>query len=310
MSNRIWLASYPKSGNTWLRMLISCLSWPRDKAFDINAAALRGGLASARAPFDDLLLIDSGLLTLDEVDCLRPRLYEELMRPGIFEDAEDDDRIAGQPVSFVKVHDAYTLTPLGEPLLAGAGGAQGAILIVRDPRDVASSLAHHSASTIDAAIDFMNDAAAGFNRSDMRQRKQFRQLLPGWSGHLASWLDQRDIPVHLLRYEDMKRDTAGTLVGAMAFAGWTVTREAADRAVALAAFADLQAQERATGFTEWVDSAASGRLFFRRGEAGAWTRELTQRQVARIEAAHGPAMARLGYTLSTDSRPSCQDRSS
>ncbi|MEJ0043361.1 MAG: hypothetical protein WDM81_14585 [Rhizomicrobium sp.] len=70
-----------------------------------------------------MLLIDSGLLTLDEIDCLRPRLYEELTCPGGFEDDEDDDRIAGQPVSFVKAHDAYTLTSLGEPLLAGAGGA-------------------------------------------------------------------------------------------------------------------------------------------------------------------------------------------
>ena len=48
------------------------------------------------------------------------------------------------PVRFVKVHDAYTLTPKGEPLLAGRRGADGAIVIVRDPRDVAPSLANHN----------------------------------------------------------------------------------------------------------------------------------------------------------------------
>ncbi len=108
----------------------------------------------------------------------------------------------------------------------------------------------------------MNDAAAGFNRSDTRQRKQFRQRLPGWSGHLASWLDQRDIPVHLLRYEDMKRDAAGMLIDAMAFAGWTVTRAMADRAVALTAFADLQSRNaRAASRNGWTVAPRAGFSF-------------------------------------------------
>ena len=62
----------------------------------------------------------------------------------------------------MKAHDAYTLTPKGEPLLAGARGADGAIVIVRDPRDVAPSLANHNRSSIDDAIAFMNDKNAGF----------------------------------------------------------------------------------------------------------------------------------------------------
>ena len=63
------------------------------------------------------------------------------------------------PVRFVKAHDAYTLTPTGEPLLAGARGADAAIVIVRDPRDVAPSLANHNGTGIDEAIAFMNDDA-------------------------------------------------------------------------------------------------------------------------------------------------------
>jgi len=79
-------------------------------------------------------------ITHDEIDCLRPRVYEELAKG-----AEDDlDSPTGPGVRMVKVHDAYTLSPLGEPLLGGAKAAQGAIVIVRDPRDVAPSLAHHS----------------------------------------------------------------------------------------------------------------------------------------------------------------------
>ncbi len=77
----IWLASYPKSGNTWLRLLLANLSATRPA--DINGLSEQAGIASARGPFDRLLLIDSGLLTHDEIDCLRPRVYEEMARDAL-----------------------------------------------------------------------------------------------------------------------------------------------------------------------------------------------------------------------------------
>ena len=119
MTRTIWLASYPKSGNTWFRMLVANLAAKDGKPADINDLPERGGIASARAPFDYLLLIDSGLLTHDEIDCLRPHVYEELARGA--EDDEYDARQDAPPVRFVKVHDAYTLTPRGGALLADRG---------------------------------------------------------------------------------------------------------------------------------------------------------------------------------------------
>ena len=91
MTRTIWLASYPKSGNTWFRMLVANLSAKDGKPVDINDLPERGGIASARGPFDHLTLIDSGLLTHDEIDCLRPRVYEELAR------GEDDDEYDKAP---------------------------------------------------------------------------------------------------------------------------------------------------------------------------------------------------------------------
>jgi aryl sulfotransferase len=73
MMRTIWLASYPKSGNTWFRMLAANLSAQNGKPVDINNLPERGGIASARGPFDYLSPLDSSLLTHDEIDCLRPR---------------------------------------------------------------------------------------------------------------------------------------------------------------------------------------------------------------------------------------------
>jgi hypothetical protein len=280
-----------------MRLLIGCLTLKDGEALDINKTAGNSGIASGRGPFDYLTLIDSGLLTHDEIDRLRPRVYEELTRGA--EEEPQDELWTPPPVRFVKAHDAYTLTPLGEPLLAGARGAKGAIVIVRDPRDVAPSLANHDRTTIDKAISLMDDFDGIYAGWTDRQPLQFRQKLLDWSGHVASWLDQRDIPVHLVRYEDLKRDTVGTLLAAMCFAGFPVTPEAAVRAVSLTAFGALRDQERDLGFGE---APRNGNFFFRRGEAGAWRDELTAEQVARIESAHGMMMDRLGYELSTEPR--------
>jgi aryl sulfotransferase len=294
VTRTIWLASYPKSGNTWFRMLVANLSAKDGKPVDINDLPERGGIASARGPFDYLSLIDSGLLTHDEIDCLRPRVYEELASG-----ADDDEYDKPQdipPVRFVKVHDAYTLTPKGEPLLAGQRGADGAILIVRDPRDVAPSLANHNRISIDDAIALMNDPRAVYSGKPQRLHEQLRQKLPGWSGHIASWLDQTDIPVHLIHYEDMQADTIGMFRRALDFAGRAASHEDIERAVAFAGFSEMRQQELNKGFRE---TPRPDGLFFRRGEAGAWRDELSADQVARIEAAHAPMMRRLGYKLAS-----------
>ncbi|MGA8079399.1 MAG: sulfotransferase domain-containing protein [Xanthobacteraceae bacterium] len=293
MTPTIWLASYPKSGNTWFRMLLSNLYSKDGKPIDINDLPIRG-IASSRRSFDYMSLIESGLLTLDEADCLRPRIYEELAKGAL--DEEYDARADGIPIRFVKVHDAYTLTLRREPLLAGRHAAEGAIVIVRDPRDVASSLANHNGSSIDDVISLMNDDQSAYCVKTNRQHSQLRQKLLGWSGHIASWLDQTDIPVHLIRYEDLQADTIGAFRDALVFAGRSASDEAIRRAVDRAAFAELRRQEADKGFAEKPHRSGEG-LFFRRGEVGAWRDELTPEQVARIEAEHATIMQGLGYEL-------------
>jgi len=290
----IWLASYPKSGNTWMRILLANLMARGSGGADINR--LPGGFADARAPFDRVTLIDSGLLRFDEIDALRPRVYAALAA-GDTDFGEDGVSDEASP-RFVKVHDAYHLAPGGEPLLAGRRGADGALVVVRDPRDVAPSLAHHAGLDIDSAIGFMNDAGGCLCGSPDRGYMQLRQRLTRWSDHIGSWLGQRDLPVHLLRYEDLQSTPVATLRAALDFAGWRVSNAAIERAVALSAFDRIAAHERDKGFRE----APHHLGFFRRGEAGGWRDELTAAQAARIEQDHGPMMQRLGYRLADEAQ--------
>jgi len=294
MKPTFWLASYPKSGNTWFRILVANLARKDgDPPVDINAIENGGGMASSRAPFDNHMMVESSMLDFEAIDLLRPRLYAHLAA------REVDATEARSPARLVTTHDGYTTTALGEPLMAGAAGAKGALLFIRDPRDVASSLANHLACSVDQAIDHMGDPDYCFCDSRTAQTEQLRQRLLGWSGFAASWLDQRNIPVHLVRYEDLHDRPHETLRTALAFAEWNAGPDAIDRAIAAASIDQLQHQEAARGFRE---APRHGRRFFRRGQAGGWRDELTASQVARIELDHWPAMQRLGYARQAEDR--------
>ncbi len=293
----VWLASYPKSGNTWLRMLIAALAVPEGAALDINRLRMFGGMASDRSLFDAMTLIESGLLTLEEADRLRP-----LVCVALAESRDDEPNGDGAPpVRFVKTHDGYTRLGSGAPLLGGRQGADGAVLIVRDPRDVATSLADHSGVSLDRAIADMADPNHTFCGARDRQPEQLRQQLLGWSGFAKSWLDQTDLPVLLVHYEDMLADPQAALARVLAFAGCPAPPGSVARAAALADFKALAAQEALDGFREAPLRTTGGR-FFRRGVAGAWRGELTASQVARLEAAHEAMMRRLGYSFSMSYR--------
>jgi len=276
----IWLASFPRSGNTWFRILLANLAAGDSGPADINK--LGNAIASDRDEFEAVTLLDSGLMSGDDIDRLRPRVYE---------------RIAAEATEqhWIKAHDAYTLTPEGEPMF-GRYAARAAVYLVRDPRDVAISLAYHFGTTIDDAIEFINrpDGTLADWRTGLPV--QLRQKLHGWSGHVTSWLDQTHVPVHTLRYEELVADPVAGFSAALRFAEKPATEAEIERAVRNADFTELQRQEGEMGFAEgYVLRTAP---FFRSGRAGGWRDKLTAEQIARIEEINAPVMQRLGYELS------------
>jgi aryl sulfotransferase len=279
----VWIASYPKSGNTWMRILLSNLLAGAARPESINDLCLREGIAGSRELFEDQTLIDSHLLRPHEIEGLRPAVH----------DASVASKNAAR---FVKVHDAWSCLADGTPLLGR--GARAALYLVRDPRDAAVSLAESQTISRDRAIDQMNRATRSLGPS----HSQVRQWVSDWSGHVTSWLDQNSLPVYPIRYEDLRADTALVFGRALRFLGVSfesayAEEEAILRAVRHSDFAVLQRQECENGFAERSETQES---FFRAGRVGDWRRHLSEAQVRRIESAHAPAMTRLGYQLATD----------
>lgn len=278
----VWLASYPKSGNTWLRILLSNLLAQAEQPININQISLAGLFPVSIQQMSEATLIDAALLRPNEADLLRPSVIAALLT-GVGREAGDQ---------FVKVHDAYRFLPDGTPLL-GRDVARAALYILRDPRDVVVSASRLYGLSVDRAIDVINKDRYLRYRVD-RAGTQVPQRLLDWSGHVRSWTRQSDVPVHVLRYEDLLADTVAAFGKAVEFLGLSSSPDALATAVRHADFKELSRQEGELGFRENVDRAAGSR-FFRAGRAGGWVDVLTPAQAAAIEAAHGEVMAAYGY---------------
>lgn len=277
MSQIVWLASYPKSGNTWFRAFISNFLANRDTPLPINEFDTVE-IASSRERFDDLMWAEASDMTPDEVENNRPALYRYLA-------AEAKERM------YLKAHDAYAATPRGEPLFP-AEATFGAIYFVRNPLDVAISFAHHSGTSVDVSVERMANRHYAFALSHNGLHPQLRQRLLSWSEHAISWLDQQSFPVYCMRYEDMLQNASETFRGSLEFLSLPHEPDRLARAIQFSSFGVLRRQEEESGFREKPSSA---QLFFRSGQVGQWRTVLTKAQIEQIIASHGEVMRRLGY---------------
>ncbi|HYD63943.1 sulfotransferase domain-containing protein [Azospirillum sp.] len=272
MSGYYWLASYPKSGNTWMRLALWALR--HGKPVDFAEFAGWATVSGLRAVFDEVLGVESSDLNAAEIETLRPRVFETLSSE------------APEPM-LRKVHEPWILTPAGEPLFPPAV-TLGAVYIVRDPRDVAVALSHHQGASLDRAIAFMSSPP--HERGSVWRQMDYHWV--SWHRHVESWLDAPGIRVLPVRYEDMVADMPAVLAEVAEFLGWDAEPEAVAAAVEATAFERLRIEEEKQGFGE---KPLHMERFFRRGEAGGWRAVLSGEQAARIQHDHGAVMLRLGY---------------
>lgn len=285
MAEIVWLASYPKSGNTWMRILLTNFLRNGAKPADINR--LDGGpIASARFWFDEWVGVEASALDDAAIERLRPGVYRCMAR-------EERDTL------YMKVHDAWIRTDRGEALFPTEVTA-GVVYILRNPLDMAASCAHHWGVSIAQAVEHLCDPDYASSRSFSGMADQLRQFMGSWSTHVNGWMDESGLRVHLVRYEDLRRDPERFFAEVVAFCGLPLDLERVRRAVEFSSFGELQRQENDKGFRERSVKAPGN--FFRRGEAGGWRDELPDELAQRLIDAHGECMRRFGY-LDEKGRP-------
>lgn len=274
MGRLIWLASYPKSGNTWMRAFLHNLLRNPPKPAGINELdqfCLSESKPHWYLPYTAGRPTES--LSLAEIMAIRPRVQQDMTRA--FPDSV-----------FVKTHN-FLGESHGYPLVNQAVTA-GAIYIVRNPLDVTLSAADHFGLTIDQAIDFMALPGA----ATVNDARNVPEVLGSWSMHVKSWTQQPHPALLVLRYEDMLTRPADSFGRVISFLRLPPDRARLDRALRFSSFKELSKQEKKGGFRE---RSQNSRSFFRVGKPDQWREALTQDQIARIVERHGEQMRRFGY---------------
>ena len=274
MPGILWLASYPKSGNTWMRVFLANLIL--DEAAPLPLQRINEVCFSEpnEVWYKPLTQKPLSELSNKKVAALRVKAQERAV-------SLNKNIIPMKTHSFLgKDHGCPTIS---------LKASVGAIYILRDPRDVALSAADHYGLTLDQTIEMMADETA---RGRGMAGNTVYERMSSWSDHVKSWTRWKHTPLIVLRYEDMLRDPLGQLGGVARKLGITKDPARIGRAVEFSSFKALQAQERETGF---VEKSANSARFFRSGRAGAWQGKLTSAQVAAIERDHAVQMKRFGY---------------
>ncbi len=274
MSGILWLASYPKSGNTWMRVFLANLILDEPEPLELKRINEVCSSEPNEVWFKPFAKGEVSALGERRIAALRVK-------------AQDRAAQLNKNIILMKTHSLYGRDH-GYPTIS-VKASVGVIYIVRDPRDVVISAADHYGLTMDQAIEMMNDKKA---RGRGMAGSTVHELMGSWSDHVRSWTGWKHTPLLVLRYEDMLADPYGQLGGVARKVGITLDEARIRRAVEFSSFEKLQAQEAETGF---VEKSVNSQRFFRSGRAGTWRETLTADQAAAIERHHAEQMRRFGY---------------
>ena len=267
MEQAYWLASYPKSGNTWVRMLLSAYM---TGGLDINANCHATQNDVATHVYNAVTPIPLAEMHPDFVVYLR---YAALLY-----------MMAGartKPIIF-KTHNADL--EFGDLKLIPRNLTRGVVYLVRDPRDIVPSFARHTGMSIDRAIVAMDQS----NNLLRDKHVPVQSYISSWSKHVRSWEGKGVVRV---RYEDLKEDTDAYFKMILNGFRIEVDDKKVRKAVELCRLDRLVKQEEKA---EFIEKGASGKFF---GQGKGWMNELTSKQARRIEEDHGEMMEKLGYKL-------------
>ncbi len=273
----VWLASYPKSGNTWFRVFLANLLLDQETPISINDLHSTP-MASSRKLFDIHAGVSSSDLSQEEIDELRPEVYRRI--------AEEANGHV-----FHKVHDAWRLTPSGKPVFP-EDVTRAVIYFIRNPLDVTVSFSFHKNEYPGEMVKQVNDPYNAFCNQPYRLYNQLLQPLSDWSGHVTSWVDLSGLPVHVVRYEDMLLDTYTTFREALSFIGIRKSNLEIELAIASSNHRALAEMEQREGFREKPIGMKS---FFREGRFSNWREHLDEFTVNKLINKHHIMMERFGY---------------
>ena len=280
----IWIASYPKSGNTWVRSLLSAYLYSEDGNFNFNLLKKILKFPSKKyleyfiKDFSNIKKVSEYWITAQE----RINLQNE------------------NKSIFLKTHSA--LCTLEKNPFTNKKNTQAVIYIVRDPRNVITSVGNHYSMNIKESYNFMTDKNRIITQDKWGgDNFGISEVLGSWSDHYKSWKNMNFAPILNIKYEDLIYDTKKSLIKIInflqRFTEIKIDNEKISRTVESCNFENLSKMEKNEGF---IEAAYSEKLkkkvnFFHLGRKNNWKNLLDQEMEKKIREAFHNEMEELKY---------------
>ncbi len=280
-----WIASYPKSGNTWIRTLISSYYYTEDGIFkeskihNIDQFPQKKYFKDFK--YDKSIVNDTARLWLKAQKKIN----------------------LDKKLRFFKTHNAFG--NLNRNPFTDNTNSIGAIYVVRDPRNVITSLKNYYELNDNQAYSWMideNNYLYDIHNFKEDGYSDF-QFISSWSTNYKSWKVQKKIPIKIIKYEDLLNETYLIFKDLINFINMTVNnseqinKDKLKKVIDSTLFDKLRKEEQEKGFAESVLSRDGKRKipFFNLGPKNDWNKILNIKMVKKIEEVFAESMKDLSY---------------
>ena len=274
----IWIASYPKSGNTFIRSFLSAYYYTNNGEFDFN-------LLKFIEQFPDKQFFDGFINDKDDASKKWLPIQRKLIK--------------SKKVKFLKTHSAYG--SYNNNQFTSSEVTLGGIYIVRDPRNIISSLTNHFSLNVDGALNMLLDENRGIKSDDNNFATY--SFLSSWSNHLNSWSNIKSFRTTIIKYEDLENNSEKILTDLIRFINNLLNNNKGvdyqkfKKAIETTNFSILKKKENKDGFFEAMFSKKENKKipFFNLGFKSDWKKVLDKKVVEVIEKKFEREMKDMGY---------------
>ena len=273
----IWIASYPKSGNTWIRSFLSSYIYTNNGTFNFNL-----------------------LNKIDQFPLLK--YYNKInLYPKNLSEAAQDWVTAQQVINldnkihFMKTHNAMC-TINGNPF-TNKENSLGAIYIVRDPRDILISYSNFLNMNYSETLnELTRNNNTSFLNDTVDTKNIVGSLIGSWSENFNSWEKYNLTKKIIIRYEDLISNPYETFLKIITYLnnlyGLEINKKKIQMSIESTQFVNLQNLEKRNMFFE---KSKNTKVFFREGKIKQWEKKLDIKIINKIKEKFSKEMIKLGY---------------
>ena len=278
-----WIASYPKSGNTWVRSLLASYLYSDNGIFNFDL--LKKILQFPSKPYLKFFLKD----------------FRDIKKVSDYWiAAQDRINLFNTGNIFLKTHSA--LCTLENNSFTNKNNTKAVIYVVRDPRNLITSISHHYSLSMEKSYVFITNKQQMIMPDEWgKENFGIASVLGSWSTHYKSWRDIKFAPILVIKYEDLIKDTKNTFVSILNFLSTLMDIKIDEKkimnVVDSCSFEKLAQKEKAEGFFEAITPKNKKKKlnFFYLGKKNNWQNLLNPEMEKKTREVFQKEMKELGY---------------